>query len=190
VIVGLDSHVGEDALAEIAQGPQSSWVREPPPPSEGAAALVVMDLSAAHRAPVEVLGVVHHASTAKGASNDDNDVPVDGSSMTGLLRAVPALRAPAPLVFGQLATDPLRQTEWQLAVARAHAHFHPEHELRCIEKDVGVVGAAAGTMNLVYGLAVARARTTDMPIEPNDPFFAWAIARDGTRGLAVMSVKP
>jgi hypothetical protein len=190
VIAALDSHVGEDALAEVALGPRSPWVREPPPPSEGAAALVVMDAAAARHAAAEVLGVVHYASTVKGTSNDDNDVPIDGAAMTGLLRRAPAFGVPAPLIFGQSATDPLRQAEWQLAVARAPARFHPEHELRCIEKDVGVVGAAAGAMNLVYGLAVARYRTTDMPVDGHDPFFAWAISRDGTRGLAAVSVKP
>ena len=190
VIVAFDSHVGEDALAEIALGAQSPWVREPPPPSEGAAALVVMDVATAHRAGGEVLGVVHAANTATGASNDDNDVPVDGAAMTDLLCSAPALHVPAPLVCGQSATDPLRQSEWQIAVARAPSRFHPEYELRCIEKDVGVVGAAAGAMNLVYGLATLRHRTTNMHVRDLEPFFVWAISRDGTRGLAAASVEP
>jgi hypothetical protein len=190
VIAALDSHIGADVLALSALHPHSPWVRQPPPPGEGAAALVVMDLSAATDAAVEVLGVIHYASTRKGASNDDNDVPVDGAAMTALVRSAPLCCAPARLIFGQSATDPLRQAEWELAVARDPARFHPEYDLRSLEKEIGRVGAAAGAMNLVYGLAVARYRTTDMPLCDHDPFFAWAISRDGTRGLAAVSVKP
>jgi hypothetical protein len=189
-IAAVDSHVGEDALVEHVQNPPSPWATAPAPPAEGAAALVVTSAAEAQRLGLEALGVIHHASTTTGLSNDDNDLPADGEAMASLLRQLPPLRAPAALVFGQSATDQLRQAEWQIAVARNPWRVHPEYEMRSIEAELGMVGAAAGAMNLVYGLAVARHRTTDMPIQDFDPFFAWAISRDGTRGLAAVSVKP
>jgi hypothetical protein len=62
--------------------------------------------------------------------------------------------------------------------------------MRSIDTELGAVGAAAGAMNLAYGLAVVDHRTTDAPVQEGDPFLAWAISRDGTRGLAAVSVKP
>src|SRR6185369_9841845 len=100
-----------------------------------------------------------------GASSDDNDAITDGTAMTEILRRMPALRAPVPLVFGQTGTDPLRASEWDIAVARNPSRFHPEYEIGCVERSIGTVGAAAGLMNLVHGLATAalRARTPAAP---------------------------
>ncbi len=189
-ILALDSHVGEDALGACVDNPPSPWGGNPGPPAEGAAALVVTTAAHARRLGLEPLGVVHYAGTALGASNDDNDVPADGEAMTRLLHHAPTLRAPAAIVFGQSSVDALRQVEWQLAVARNPGRFHPEYEIRSIDAELGPVGAAAGAMNLVYGLAVVRHKTTDMPVRDVDPFLAWAISADGTRGLAAVSVKP
>jgi hypothetical protein len=77
-----------------------------------------------------------------------------------------------------------------MAVARSPARFHPEYESRSIEVELGLVGGAAGAMNLVYGLAVLRHRTTDVVVHERDPFLAWDISPDGTRGLAAVSMKP
>jgi len=188
-ILALDSHVGEDALAACLENPPSPWGGIPGPPAEGAAALVVTTATRARRIGLELLGVVHYSSTALGAANDDNDVPADGEAMTRLLHHAPTLRA-AAIVFGQSSVDALRQVEWQLAVARNPERFHPEYQIRSIDGELGAVGAAAGAMNLIYGLAVVRHKTTDMPVREIDPFLAWAISRDGTRGLAAVSVKP
>jgi hypothetical protein len=187
-IVALDSYVGEDALAAHVESPPNPWGAEGAPPAEGAAALVATTAHEAQRIGLEVLGAIRYAGTAIGASNDANDLPTDGEAMTSLLRQLPPLRA--PWVFGPTLADPLRRAEWQMAVARSPARFHPEHEVRSIETDLGLVGAASGAMNLVYGLAVLRHRTTDMPVRDSDPFLAWAISPDGTRGLAAVSLKP
>ena len=189
-VVAVDSYVGVDPLAELVQSPPSPWGSAPPPPAEGAAALVLTTPSEARRRGLAALGVVHSVGTAVGQSNDENDVLVDGDAMTNLLRKLPRLRAPAPWAFGPFSVDALRQTEWQLAVARNPDLLHPEYEMRSIETELGAVGAAAGAMNLVYGLAVARHRTTEASAEEADPFLVWAISSDGTRGLAAVSVEP
>jgi hypothetical protein len=189
-VVAVDSHVGEEALADLVENPPSPWGKTPAPPAEGAAALVVTTPANARALGASSLGVVHFSGTAQSRSNDDNDVAADGHAMTSLLRRLPPLRAPAPAVFGQVSVDALRQGEWQLAVARNPARFHPEYEMRSVDSELGAVGAAAGAMNLVYGLAVVGHRTTDAPVQEGDPFLAWAISRDGTRGLAAVSVKP
>jgi hypothetical protein len=187
-IVALDSYVGEDALAAHVDDPPNPWGAEAAPPAEGAAALVVTTAHEAQGLGLEVLGAIRYAGTAIGASNDANDLSADGEAMTSLLRRLPPLRA--PWVFGPSTGDSLRRGEWQIAVARSPGRFHPEHELRSIEVDLGLVGAASGAMNLVYGLAVLRHHATDMPVRDGDPFLAWAISPDGTRGLAAVSLKP
>jgi hypothetical protein len=189
-LLALDSYVGVDALAERVENPPSPWGATPAPPAEGAAALVVTTPAQARQLGLTALGVVHYADTATGVSNDDNDVPADGDAMTSLLRQALGLRAATRLVFGQSSVDSLRRLEWQLAVARNPSLFHPEYEMRSIDVELGAVGAAAGAMNLVYGLAAVRHGTTDISMQAVDPFLAWAISPDGTRGLAAVSVKP
>jgi 3-oxoacyl-(acyl-carrier-protein) synthase len=127
-IVGLDSYVGEDALAAHMENPPNPWGAAPASPAEGAAALVVASAHEAHRLGIEALGAVRYVGTTSGLSNDDNDLPTDGEAMTSLLRRLPPLRA--PWVFGPSNADALRQAEWQMAVARSPARFHPEYESR------------------------------------------------------------
>lgn len=189
-IGAVDSYIGEEPLTEHAANPPSPWGPPPPPAAEGAAALVVMKPAEARRLGLEPLGAIHFAGTALGRSNDDNDLAADGEAMGSLLRRLPRGRLPAPLVFGQFTTDSARHAEWQLAVARNPAHVHPEYEMRSFEGELGLVGAAAGAMNLVYGLAVARHRATEMRIGDHDSLLAWAVSPDGERGLAMVSVEP
>jgi hypothetical protein len=187
-LLALDSYVGVDALAERVENPPSPWGATPAPPAEGAAALVVTTPAQARLLGLNALGVVHYADTATGVSNDDNDVPADGEAMAHLLRRSPGLGASARLVFGQFSVDSLRRTEWQLALARHPSLVHQEYEMRSIDAELGAVGVAAGAMNLVYGLAVVRHGTTEAPVRDVDPFLAWGISSDGTRGLALVSV--
>lgn len=182
----VDSYVGEEALAEHVANPPSPWAAAPPL-AEGGAALVVMKAAKARGLGLNPVGAIHFADTATGAANDDNDLPADGDAMGSLLRRLPPHHAPAPLVFGQFATDSLRHAEWQLAVARNPERVHAEYEMRSFEGELGLVGAAAGGMNLVYGLAVARHHTTDMPLGGDDPFIAWAVSQDGERGISLVS---
>ena len=70
--------------------------------------------------------------------------------------------------------------------ARACAdRFEQEHEVACPEGAIGAVGAAAGAVSLVYGLAVMRHGATEDPKAAEAPFLAWAISPDGTRGAAL-----
>lgn len=189
-IGAVDSYIGEEPLAEHAANPPNPWGAAPPPAAEGAAALVVMKAPEARRLGLKPAGTVHFADTAIGKPNDDNDLPADGEAMEWLLRQLPRRRAPAPLVCGQFTTDALRHAEWQLAVARNAERVHPEYDMRSFEGELGLVGTAAGGMNLVYGLALARHRTTDMGIGDDDSLLAWAVSRDGERGLAMVSLEP
>ncbi len=136
-VVAVDSYVGVDPLAKLVESPPSPWGSAPPPPAEGAAALILTTPLEPRRRGLPALGVVHSVGTAAGLSNDDNDVLVDGDAMTGLLRQLPRLRAPAPWAFGPFSVDALRQAEWQLAVARNPDRLHPECELRSIETELG-----------------------------------------------------
>jgi hypothetical protein len=191
VAVGaVDSYIGEEPLTEHVANPSSPWGATPPPAAEGAAALVVMKAAEARRLGLKPVGTIHFADTAIGQPNDDNDLPADGEAMGSLLRRLPRRHVPAPLVFGQFTTDSLRHAEWQLAVARNPERVHPEYEMRSFEGELGLVGAAVGGMNLVYGLAVAHHRTTDMGVGDHDPLLAWAVSRDGERGLSMVSVEP
>jgi hypothetical protein len=187
-VVAVDSHVGQEALAELVENPPSPSGTAPAAPAEGAAALVVTTPVHAHRLGLASLGTVCFSGTAESLSNDDNDVTVDGSAMTDLLRRLPPPHAPAALVVGQFCVDDLRHAEWRLAVARNPERVHPEYEMRSLDAELGTVGAATAAMNLAYGLAVVAHRTTDAPVPDGDPFLVWAISRDGTRGLAAVSV--
>lgn len=189
-IGAVDSYIGEEPLAEHVANPPNPWGGARPPVAEGAAALVVMKAPEARRLGLKPAGTVHFADTAIGKPNDDNDLPADGEAMGWLLRQLPRRQAPAPLVFGQFTTDSLRHAEWQLAVARNPKRVHPEYDMRSFEGELGLVGTAAGAMNLVYGLAVARHRATDMSVGDHDSLLAWAVSRDGERGLAMVSVEP
>jgi hypothetical protein len=189
-IVAVDSYVGEGALAEQVENPPSPWGNSSPLPAEGAATLLVTSSAGAQQLGLVAQGVIHYAGTAAGLATDDNDLPADGDAMASLLRRLPPLAAPAPCVFGQFTTDALRHTEWQLAVTRNPSVVHPEYEMRSFEAELGLVGDAAGAMNLAYGLAVARHRTTSADLGAHAPILAWAVSRDGKRGVAAASVQP
>lgn len=186
VVVAADTWISIAALAELVEHPPGPWAMEPSCPSEAAAAFVLMSPTEARRRALTPLGVVHAAHVAAGLANDDNDEPADGAAMSRALRAI-APDAPVRAAFGQGSVDDLRAAEWRLAVARSVRSFDPWCQFLCPEEDMGVVGAAAGAVNLVYALAALRHRTVRLA-EPEAPFLVWAISRDGMRGLARCSV--
>jgi hypothetical protein len=182
VIVAVDSFVSIEAIAaELAAS--SPWALSSPPPSEGAGAIAVMAPAAARAAGLPIFGTITGVALTQGSARDDNDDPVDGAAMTAALRELPA-SPPVQMVFGQQAVDALRLREWQMTAARHAERFDPDCGFDCVESYVGRVGAAAGLMNLAYGLSVYRHGAGPVSQPRAGLFYAWAISRDGARGIA------
>jgi hypothetical protein len=182
--VSADSHVSLDWLTYSVEHPPSRWETQRPRPSEAAAALVLASPKAAQRLRLPILARVHKSVLAMGASNDDNDEPVDATAMDAVLRELGS--APVAQAFGQGLNDDLRREEWHRAIARQASRFQDcDHD--CLERDLGAMGAAAGAANLVYGIAAQRLDGEGTAARP--PFVAWAISRDGTRGAAAVSAE-
>ncbi len=180
-IVAVDSHVSLDWLTHHVQSPPTRWEADRPRPSEAAAALLVMSPKSAQRFRLPALARVHKSALAMGLANDDNDEPVDALPMGAALRELG--QAPVLHAFGQGLCDDLRREEWHRAIGRQASRFWDcQHD--CLESDIGAVGAAAGAGNLVYGATALRLGA----LAPG-PFVAWAISRDGTRGVASLSVE-
>ncbi|MDI1477258.1 hypothetical protein [Polyangium sp. y55x31] len=184
-IVAVDSAVGVDILADTVLRPPGPWARAPLPPSEGAAAVVLMSPPNARRLGIAAMGTMLGATTVMGSARDDNDEPADGVAMTQVLSSMPSTE-PISYVFGQSCTDDLRAQDWFFASARERARFGTACVFDGIEDHAGRVGAAAGAMNLVYGLSVLRHETALRA--SSDSFLAWAISPDGTRGMAAARV--
>jgi hypothetical protein len=188
VVAAADSFVALDALDEHVLHPPSEWDLPPTAPSEGAAAIALMEAHEARRNGVPILAYLGGASTARGESNDDNDEPVDGSAMTVALRALPPAE-PVGSVFGPFKVDLLRQDEWRLAVARLAKLFDSRCTFTCLESLVGRLGAASGLASLVYGVALHRHRAAPTVEASAAPFYTWAVSPDGTRGTALVSAR-
>lgn len=187
-ILAVDSFVSLDALGAWLDRRPSPWADAEPPPSEGAAALVVTSPAHAREARLEVLGTVEHAALFTDAATDDNDEPVEARAMTAALQRLPA-RRPIRFVFGPVVGGTLRRSEWHRATARSAARFGQACDMRSLEAEVGALGAAAGAANLVWGLATLLHDTGALAVEPGEAFLSWAISPDGTRGLAVVAVE-
>ncbi|WP_437598299.1 hypothetical protein WMF28_36945 [Sorangium sp. So ce590] len=182
LLVGVDAFAGLDALAERQRRPPSPWLLTPPPPSEGAGALLVASAEQASRWGAARLGEIVASRHAPGRATDEDDDPVDAAAMTALLRGLPAA-GPIQAVFGQGRVDALRCREWQFTTARCSERFSASYFDRCLEVEVGELGAAAGVMSLACAFAAFRHGTT--PPDAGRSFVAWAISRDGTRGIAL-----
>jgi hypothetical protein len=185
VVLAADSMISLPAIERSVRQPPSEWGLTALRPSEGAAALVLMDAQRARRDGVAVLGSVDGAAVAAGVSNDDNDDPVDGTAMTTALKQLPADRR-ARSAFGQWRVDLLRRHEWQLASARLSERFAQSSVFACLESRVGRLGAAAGLANAVYGAAMLRHRACERADASDAPLYAWALSPDGTRGVAML----
>lgn len=184
LVVGVDSFACVDALTERAQRPASPWLVDPPPPGEGAAALLLASPDQARRWGVVSLGDITASSSAMGRATDTDDEPVDAAAMTSLLRGLPG-SAPIQRVFGQNRTGLLRLREWAYTSARCVDRFAPSCREPCLEAEIGELGAAAGVANLAFAFAVFRHGAVLPPAPIPGIFLAWAISRDGSRGLAL-----
>jgi hypothetical protein len=187
VLVAADSFISIPALTDIVEHPASPWSKEPPPPSEAAAALVVMAPTQARRTGAMTIATLDYAAVAEGSSSDDDDETVDGNAMSALFWKMPKTDPAIGSVFGQSGVDALRETEWQIALARAASRFDANCSMVTLESEIGHVGAAIGAANVVYAIACLR---HDVLAEQarNAPFVAWAIGRDGKRGIALGTV--
>jgi hypothetical protein len=56
-----------------------------------------------------------------------------------------------------------------------------------VETRLGRLGAAAGLFNVAYGASVLHHDATEREVAPGSPALAWAISRDGTRGVATLT---
>jgi 3-oxoacyl-(acyl-carrier-protein) synthase len=185
VTLAVDSFVTPASIEERLLARPSTWDLDPPPPSEGAAAIALMDAHQARRDGIPVLGLLEGAAVAIGAANDDNDDPVDGAAMGVALKQLPDKRARS--AFGPFKVDLLRRDEWQLATARAGDRFAAGSIFTCLESKVGRLGAASGLANAAYGVAVLRHAACERPDASGAPCYAWAISPDGTRGVAMLT---
>lgn len=188
VIVVVDSLISIEAIGHLVTHPPSFWAKLPLAPSEAAAALVLMKATRCRRLALRPIGELHGAATAVGAANDDNDDGVDGGAMTAALGRLPSSAGRVRTTFGQIGTDDLRRQEWTFATTRSSERFELDHELHCIEDTLGLLGAAAGGVSVAHGLATLLHDAARGPETQGAPFFAWAISRDGTRGVAACSV--
>jgi hypothetical protein len=186
-IVGADSLVTLDHALAMVQDPPTSWDKEPSPPGEGAAALLLTTPALAQERGLTIVGTIIGSASERAASNDDNQEIVDGDALTAVVRQLP-IDTPVRVVAGQFPLDELRETEWWMASARSVAKIHPQHSSYCLEVASGRVGAAAGLMSLCYGLAVLRHQAATRRDSSAGPLLAWAIARDGVRGACLATV--
>ncbi|MFO0759557.1 MAG: hypothetical protein U0359_23900 [Byssovorax sp.] len=184
-VVAVDSYISLPFITHHVKHPPTRWESEGPYPSEAAAALVVASPRLAANLGVPVLATLHKSATARGASNDDNDELVDGIAMVAALRELgdDSVR----FAFGQQGVDALRREEWSRATARNAVRFW-ECENVCAESFLGRVGASAGAVSLVYGMAMLRHGCADDLPRGAMPMLAWAVSRDGTRGAASATV--
>ncbi|APR78509.1 Hypothetical protein A7982_03856 [Minicystis rosea] len=186
VLVAVESFVSLDAVRAELEIDPPSWTREPPPLSEAAAALVVTKGAGARELGLS-LGTVHYAGTTKGAGSDDDDLVVDGTALAALLDGVPAGLGPIARVYGQAEIDSLRMAEWTCASARHAALWHETMTIECVERSIGRVGAASAAAQIAHGLAAERHHAAREHAAGAAPFVAWAVSRDGTRGLCAMT---
>ncbi len=186
VIIAADTMISAPALAVLAEEAHHPWASSPPRASEGAVAIVLGTDDTARRYALSPLARIAHAAARQGKANDDNDEMVDGAALTALVRGVPSSVGPIAAAYGQQGVDPLRSREWHVATARNVSRFRGEALFESIETWIGRLGAAAGAMNLAWGVASRKHRTWERTSAGDGCFAAWAISTDGLRGLAIV----
>jgi hypothetical protein len=180
LVLAVDSYISLDAVRADLERAPVSWMREAPPPSEAAGVVALMKGTDARELKLS-LGALHYTGTLKGQGADDDDEVVDGAALAALLDHAPPLDGPIVRGYGETEVDRLRETEWTCAAARNAPRFHPHFTTTCVERWTGRVGGAAGATHFIYGLAAERHHAAREGRA--GPFVAWAISRDGTRGL-------
>ena len=181
LVIAADSYAGAEALEGFLERRDSPFCPRTPPAAEGAAALLLTSRERARALGLDGAEVLASA-TARGEGNDDDDAILDGRALTGLIEALPGGRI--DLVSGQELTDDLRTRDWFLAYARTGHRFADPAALVSLEEEIGCMGAAAGVAALAYGAALLRHRSFP-GLAGDATLLAWAISRDGTRGVAI-----
>lgn len=185
-LLATDSLVGIESLAAYRREATTPWMANLPRPAEAAAALVVCKPETARREGLEVLATITHSRCQTGEAHDDNDAIVDGVALTQLLEGMPA--GVVASAFGPFGLGALRSREWEMVAARQVKRFQSEFLQLSIESELGCCGAAAGAMHLLFGLAVHRHRAWPDGLPEAGPLLAWAISRDGARGICCATV--
>lgn len=188
-VIALDTFASVEALEERERRPPSIWRPAPPMPSEAAAVIVVMTPAQARRSRIPVLATLEYVAVGRGVATDENDEPIDGAALSALLWEAPK-KERVVSAFGQHGVDTLRAYEWEMARARNARLFDEACTFVCPESSLGSVGAAAGALNLAYGIAALTHDVLEDPRARKAPFAAWAISRDGARGLAIGKLEP
>ena len=178
VVLAVDSLLAQAPLERWLANRYSDFTRTPLPPSEGAAAMRLVQVK---RGPIA--GRVLSIAAARSEARDDNDMPSDGA----LGRALRELRLPAqiPLVTGPRDVDPLRIRDYQLAAVRHHARLD-RAEMPSLEGRIGLLGSAAGLMSAVFAMAWLR---HELPLPEGAgerTALSWARSADGTVGAIVI----
>jgi hypothetical protein len=180
LVVGADSWVTARDVTARAQDATGPWLFDEPVPGEGAAALLLTTGGAlGATAPLATLDYKAHAI---GASHDDNEELIDAAAMTELLWRIPPFER-GLIAYGQDRVDLLRSREWEWSKARCAARLAHLRDGECLESQIGRVGASAGLMVLVFGLAFERHTS------PNaSTFLSWEITRGGVRSVVRATV--
>jgi hypothetical protein len=189
-VVAADSLVAPATIAEHRRLGSTPWDADLPRSAEGAAAVLLTTSAFAREKELDVLATVRHAATRRGQAGDDDDEMVDGAAMTVLLRGLPGACWPLGASFGQHGVGALRQREWDIAAARCAGTFEESCALVSLESAIGSLGAASGAASFVHGIAVHRLGAWPVEDTPRAeaPFLAWAISREGVRGIAAATM--
>jgi hypothetical protein len=179
VVMAVDSLVRRDELERWLEMRYSAFTRNPLPPSEGAAAMRLVNTA---RPPLA--GKLHALAAAQSEATDENDLPTDGVALTRVFTDL-SLPTRVPLVVGPRDVDPLRMRDFHLAAVRHHAKIE-RAEMPSLEGRIGLFGSAAGLISAVFALAWLR---HGLPFtEPTDRrmALAWARSRDGLLGAVLV----
>lgn len=186
VVSAVDSLIERARLEAFVHAPRPSWFRARPGPSEAAAAIALV---AADAPPpgVRPFARIEMTGTAVGSGTDDDDAIVDGAALTSLLAELPDGIRPIVRSYGQTEVDRLRLLEWTYAFARHSERFHARFTKVCPEFHIGSVGAAAGGVNVAFGLAAEMWHAARTTAAGAGPIVCWAIGPEGTRGLCAIT---
>lgn len=179
VVLAVDSLLSQREVVSWQTMRYSSFTRNPSPPSEGAAAMRLVQATVPPLA-----GKVHTFAAAQSDATDENDLPTDGSALTRVFAEL-GLPARVPLVVGPRDVDPLRIRDFHLAAVRHHSRLD-RAEMASLEGRIGIFGSAAGLMSAVFALAWLR---HGLPLpDPSDRrvALAWARSRDGVVGAVLV----
>jgi hypothetical protein len=149
VILAVDSLLSKHEVESWFDIRYSGFTRNPLPPSEGAAAMRLVNTI---RPPLA--GKIHSFAAARSDATDENDLPTDGKALTRVLAEL-ALPRRIPLVVGPRDVDTLRMRDFHLASARHHEKLE-QAEMPSFEGRIGRMGNAAGWMSAVFAMAWLR----------------------------------